>query len=283
MRRLAATALLAVTPWAVAFADCPPTLDRLATGGTLTLGVRADAPPFSEKRDDGSFAGYTVSLCRRIASEVGARLAPQTVEVAELAVTGQSRFEALASCRIDLLCEATTVTLSRLKDMAFTQLVFASGVGLLYHADGPSEFSALAGKKVGVLAGTTAEAGLPGAFERAGIEVEIVRFASHDEGIAAMRSRAIEAYFADRSLLVAMAREQDLRGAGILVGDITVSYEPYAIALRQGDRGLQQIAVETLARLYRSREIEAIYADAFDGHAPGETTRMIYLLGGLPE
>lgn len=281
MLRLAAVALLAAAPWAVALADCPPTLDRLAGGGTLTLGVREDAPPFSMRRPDGTFAGYTVSLCRRIASEVGARLAPAAIELAELPVTGQSRFEALAACRIDLLCEPTTVTLSRLQDMAFTQLVFASGVGLLYHADGASEFSALAGTKVGVLAGTTAEAGLPGAFERAGLE--IVRFRSHDEGIAAMRSRAIEAYFADRSLLVAMARALDLRSAGILLGDVTVSYEPYAIALRRDDRTLQQIAVETLARLYRSRAIETIYADAFGGHAPGETTRMIYLLGGLPE
>lgn len=283
MHRLATAALVALVPWAAARADCPDTLDRLAAGGTLTLGVREDAPPFAERRDDGTFGGYTVSLCRRIGGEVAAKLAPQAIEIVEVAVTGQDRFEALASCRIDLLCEATTVTLSRLREMAFTQLIFASGVGLLYHADGPSEFQALAGRKVGVLAGTTAEAGLPGAFERAGIAVEIVRFASHDEGLAAMRARAIEAYFADRSLLLPMAREQDLRAAGILVGDITVSYEPYAIALRRGDAALQQIAVETLARLYRSREIETIYADAFDGHAPSETTRMIYLLGSLPE
>jgi len=89
------------------------TLDRVRETGVFKIGYRTDAPPFSYDSAIGEPAGYIVDLCREVAAAAKQELGVKDLKVEYVTVTAEDRFEAVKSGRVDLLCEATTVTLAR--------------------------------------------------------------------------------------------------------------------------------------------------------------------------
>ena len=67
----------------------PPatTLERIRANGTLRLGYRADAQPFSFQDESGQPAGYSVALCGKIAEQVKTTLAQPSLAVEWVPVT----------------------------------------------------------------------------------------------------------------------------------------------------------------------------------------------------
>ena len=55
--------------WAGAFAESL-TLKRIADTGALRIGYVPDAPPLSFEDEDGNVVGYSIDLCRHIASAI---------------------------------------------------------------------------------------------------------------------------------------------------------------------------------------------------------------------
>src|SRR5215207_10820998 len=69
----------------LAAGDCiaaSPTLDRIKTSGTITLGYRDGAAPFSARQRNGQVRGYSVELCEKIAAAVGRSLGMADLKVA---------------------------------------------------------------------------------------------------------------------------------------------------------------------------------------------------------
>lgn len=79
---------------------------------------------------DGDPAGYSIDLCRHIATEVEKKIGSD-IKVEYVAVTAEDRFEALKDNKIDILCGPTTKTLSRGKLVDFTQLTLVTGASLM--------------------------------------------------------------------------------------------------------------------------------------------------------
>src|SRR5687768_16508252 len=157
-------------------------LDRARETGELRLGYRADAQPFSMKDDAGVAQGYSVDLCRAVASATAAAVGRPELKTVEVELAAAERLDAVRDGRVDILCEATTVTLTRRAELDFSLPTFATGATLVYREDGPTRFEDLGGRKVGVLASSTTEANLDAAFERAGITAEVVAVSSHADG-----------------------------------------------------------------------------------------------------
>lgn len=102
------------------------TLKRVADRGILTIGYRVDAPPFSMEQN-GQPVGYAVDLCRRITTAVKERLKLDKLETKFVPVDLNNRFKAVASGDVDILCAATTITLSRLEQVDFSLMTFLTG------------------------------------------------------------------------------------------------------------------------------------------------------------
>ena len=128
------------------------TIDKLRQDKTIRLAVRDDAPPFSFKDANGQPAGFIVDLCRAVAKNLAAELNLGELNVVYVPVTAADTFEAIEAGKADLLCEPTSDTLSRREHVDFSIATFVDGASLLVRGDGPSDFGALAGKKIGVLA-----------------------------------------------------------------------------------------------------------------------------------
>src|SRR5271166_6396838 len=259
------------------------TIDKLRQDKTLRIAYREDAPPFSFKDAIGEPAGFMVDLCRSVAKSLTAQLNLSDLKTAYVLVTAANRFEAIETGKADLLCEPTSATLSRREHVDFSITTFVDGASLLVTGEGPSEFSALAGKKIGVLAGTTTEQSLRDTLASAKINAEIVPAKTHEEGLAMLDQGTIAAYFGDRAILAYLAAKSSAPGKLRLANNY-FSLEPYALALARGDSDFRLTVDRALSRIYRSGEISAIFAHSFGSQLqPSDMLQTLYLISALPE
>ena len=258
------------------------TLERVRSSGTFAIGYREDAAPFSYRDAQGQIAGYTVELCRAIATNVKDALGLAEIKVVYEPVTTEGRFQTIRDGRIDLLCEATTVTLSRRALVDFSLFTFIDGASVLLRADSPPDLKGLAGNKVGVRGGTTTEEALRNTLAKDSIAAEVVSVPSHDDGLKRLEAGEIAAYFADRAILLFLAarsQTKDLRVSGRFF-----TFEPYALALRPGDHAFRLLVDRTLSGLYRSGAIHGIFTAAFGPAArESDLLQALYVINGLPK
>jgi len=259
------------------------TLDRIGQEKAIRIAYREDAPPFSYKDKIGEPAGFMVDLCRAVAKHLAEQRSLPSLNVVYVPVTATDRFEAIAQQKADLLCEPTSVTLSRREQVDFSIPTFLDGAGLMVRSDGPKNLRDLAGKKVGVLAGTTTEEALRNTLKEAGIAGDLVAAKTHDEGLAMLDEGKISAYFGDRSILLFLIKQSKAPDK-LRLGDDYLSVEPYALALPRGDSDFRLAVDRALSHVYRSGEIVSIFQRTFGGKAePSQILRTLYVISGLPD
>lgn len=259
------------------------TLDRVREDGTFRIGFREDAAPFSYRNAIGEPDGLMVEMCRYVAAQVKQALELEAINVTYVPVTAADRFQALQQGRIDVLCGPTTVTLARRKMVDFSLFTFVDGASVLFRRDGPASFEELADQKVGVRAGTTTQEALNNTVRALGINVDVVPVDSHDQGLAQLEAGTVAAYFADRAILARLAGSAKDPDA-LTLSARYFTHEPYALALPLGDGAFRLLVDSTLARLYRSGAMGALFANAFGAGAEPTTVLLdLYLINSLPE
>jgi ABC-type amino acid transport substrate-binding protein len=257
------------------------TLDRVRATGTFTIAYRADAKPYSYSDDRNQPAGYIVDLCREVAAAVRQAVGTE-IKVAFVVVPAEQRFEIVKNGRADILCDPSTVTLTRRQIVDFSLPTFVDGAGVMSREAKPVErFEDLNGRRVGVLTGTTTERVLRASLADLRIKAEITAVADHRQGIDLLAADAIDAYFGDRAILTAFLRQQHL--PGFRVAKRYFSLETYALALPRDDSAFRLLVDRTLARLYRSGKIHALLTKTFQTLPPDEMLNALILMNSLPD
>lgn len=258
-------------------------LDRMGQDKTIRIAYREDAPPFSYKDKIGEPVGFMVDLCRDVAKRLAEQLNLPSLNVTYVPVTAADRFEAIQQQRADILCEPTSATLSRRELVDFSIPTFVDGAGLMIRADGPRDLKALAGQKIGVLAGTTTEEALRNSLKLAEITADVIPAKTHAEGLAMLEDGKVSAYFADRSILVSLIKDSKAPDK-LMLAENYFSVEPYALALPRGDEAFRLAVDRALSHIYRSGEIAAVFKRTFgDQTKPGQVLQTLYLVVGLPD
>lgn len=262
-------------------AHASPAVANELRSDALRLCYRSDAQPFSFVGEDGKPDGYSISLCRMMADELGvAELSRQFMEV-----NAENRFEALGNHRCDVLCEATTITLARRARFEFSLITFVTGSTILYRQDLFSSKLAEGPYRIGLLRGTTVhQALLRGALKTPSeTPVELVVFDSHNEGRTALSDGRIAGYIADREILLGIKEQLGEQGETMTVARSLLSYEPYGIAFRIGDDRLRLAMDSVLARLFRSGEIEELLKAYFPAYEVSPRLRDFFEMQAIPE
>lgn len=273
--------LLAVGLSRAAAADDAATLERIKEKAEIRLGYREDAAPFSFV-DNGRPAGYSVALCLEVANTLQQDLKMPELTMAFVPVTAENRFDAVAKGAIDLLCEATTATLTRRETMDFSIPTFVSGASLAIRPDGPTSVEALAGQKIGVLGGTTTQADLDTTLKEQNLAADVIVVHSHDEGFDLLKKGDITAYFADRTILQERLRN-DPATSGLLLADNYLTIEPYALAMPI-DHDFRLAVDRALSRLFRTGGMIKVFRGSFDPEAkPSELLKALSRMSGLPD
>jgi ABC-type amino acid transport substrate-binding protein len=260
------------------------TLKKVQDSGTLVVGYRENALPFSFTGSDGKPTGYSIDLCKEIAVAVQQELKLANLAVQWVPVTPDSRVDAVANGTVDIECGSTTASLSRQEKVDFTLMTFVDGSTLLtVEGAGVRTVADLAGKRIGVVAGTTTERVLADFLRRQSLNATVVPVKDHDEGLAGLQTSKLEAYASDRIILVGLILQARGTARYALVSE-DLSYEPYGFMVRRDDSAFRLIANRTLARIYRSGAIGAIYAKWFGSLGkPTPALVLMYALQGLPE
>jgi ABC-type amino acid transport substrate-binding protein len=259
------------------------TVDRIKQEKTVRIAYREDAPPFSYKDKIGEPAGLMVDLCKEVAKNLAEQLNIPSLTVSYVPVSAADRFEAITQQKADLLCEATSATLGRREQVDFSIATFVDGAGLLVRANGPKDLRAMASQKIGVLAGTTTEEALRNTLNDAGIAADVVAAKTHGEGLAMLDEGMISAYFADRSILLSLARDSKAPGK-LRLADEYLTVEPYALALPHGDEDFRLAVDRALSHIYRSGEIGAIFERTFGAKTkPTQILQTLYVISALPD
>jgi glutamate/aspartate transport system substrate-binding protein len=260
------------------------TLKKIKTSGTFTIGYRESSRPFSFIGPDKRPAGYSIDLCLEIAQAVQKAVGVADLKLAWVPVTPETRLPAVAKGTVDIECGSTTMTLSRQEQVDFSLPTFVDGGGLLVKKEqnvaGPAD---LAGKRIGVAAGTTTEKALAEYLKREFVSAQTVTVKDHGEGMAALERGTIDAYASDRGILIGLALgSADYKQYGL--STTAFSYEPYALPLRRNDAAFRLVVNRALAALYRSSRIVNIYDRWFGAFGkPGIAIQAMYQLNGLPE
>lgn len=283
-----APAVAAVAAVLAALCLAPPAaladdFDRIAEKGEIRLGYRIDAPPFSFSDDAGRPAGYSVELCARVARAI-ADAQSRKVEPRFVATSSERRFADLGADKFDILCGATTVTLERRAQFDFSLLTFVTGGTLLVRSEDleAANRGRGFGKALGVLRGTTSEAAVRRLAKSGVLHAGIVTVATHDEGLARLRKKDFDGYFGDRILLLGLKLGSADPKEFALSGHL-FTHEPYALAMRGGERRLQLAVDRALAGLYRSGEIAQVVDNWMPGAEVAGLLEALYILQALPE
>jgi glutamate/aspartate transport system substrate-binding protein len=251
----------------------------------LRIAYRTDSPPFSFlDPTEGRPVGYTIELCGRIAKSIEAALGLKSLAIQWVPVNGQTRFDAIVSGAADMECGSTTVSLSRLRRVDFSNLVFAESTGVLVRPNiGINRFEDMAGKRIGVVPGSTNARAVRDQIARRKLDVTVVEFRDREEGVAALARGQLEGFATDKSVLLSLAEAAKARELTLLPEDL--SFEPFAIMLPRGDADFR-LAVNTgLAHVFRSGDIIEIYTKYFSGAAPHPSVWLgaVFTFGALPE
>jgi polar amino acid transport system substrate-binding protein/glutamate/aspartate transport system substrate-binding protein len=279
-RRFGALSVAAVLlAWGALTDASAGTLDRIKQEKAIRIAYREDAPPFSYKDKIGEPMGFMVDLCREVAKKLADQLQLASLNVVYVPVTAADRFEAIQQQKADLLCEPTSATLSRREIVDFSIPTFVDGASLMIRADGPHNLKAMAGKKIGVLGGTTTEQSLRSSLKATGITSDVIPAKTHAEGVVMLDDGKISAYFADRSILVSLIKAP----GKLMLAENYLSVEPYALALPRGDEDFRLAVDRALSHIYLGGEIGAIFKRTFGDAQPGQVLGTLYLTAGLPD
>lgn len=269
------------------------TLDTIKQSKIIRLGYIADEKPFSFRKADGSPVGYAIDLCRRIADEIALNVSGLKKNYIE--TTLSDGFGAVKDGKIDLLCGATTINLARRESVDFSQPIFLTGASALLRKDSPDYLQILFLDKrpvsavdlksptqssIGVRAGTTTGATLRDAIGPDVPQTRIVDFPTHEDGLKALEDQRIDAYFADRSLLIGLA-DRAGNPSELELGSRLFTHEPYGIAMRRDDSAFRLLVDRTLTGLYTSSDFPKLLKTYFGAEAPA--LRSEIMMQSIPE
>jgi len=278
-------ALLCLQISASAAGELTGRLKQIDDTGQINLGFREFEPPMSFRDQDGNPVGYSIDLCDHIAAAIKQKLGRSDITVNYVPVTAESRFASIESDSIDILCGATTKTLSRSERVGFTQLTFVTGASLLSLDNTKvANVAGLKGKRVAVVSNTTTIEALKGALSKMLVDAEVVPVPSATEGMVMLDKGEVDAFSSDQVVLIGQVIARN-SGKQYFLSQELFSFEPFALAVKRGDVDFRLVADRALSQLNRSGQILAIYRKWFAQFAekPSMALRALYQLNATPE
>jgi ABC-type amino acid transport substrate-binding protein len=260
------------------------TLDKIRKSGSIALGYRPDAVPFSFAGQNERPSGFSVDLCERVVAGLARSLKLPALKAVWLPVTARDRIDLVSSGKVDLECGTTTVTLGRQERVDFSLITFLDGGAFLARAGGsaPRSPQELRGARVAVSAGTTTEKSLRKLIADSGLPTEVVTVANHVEGVNLLIEGKVAMYAADRTVLIGLAVNAG-RVAQLQLLEFMFSYEPYALMLRR-DADFRLAVNRILAEVFREGEMAGIYRKWFGQFGePPELLRALYIIQAFQE
>lgn len=259
---LAIAALSVASPAAVA-EETTGTLEKIRSTGTITIGHRESSIPFSYYDNNEKVVGYAMDLCYLAVDAVKAKLGLQKLDVKLVPVTPSGRIQSVLSGTIDLECGTTTNNLEREKVVTFSTSYFVAANRFMARATANLRtLDDLRGKTVVSTIGSTNLKQLSELNTQRQLGLTILAAKDNGEAFRMLESDRAAAFVMDDILLYSRVASSATPGEYIVSVE-ALSVEPYGIMLRRDDPAFKKVVDDALSAVYRSGEIQKIYAKWF--------------------
>ena len=239
------------------------TLKRIKERGSITLGHRDTSIPFSYYDDKQQVIGYAMDICYKVVDAIKAELKMPKIDVKLNPVTSATRIPLMANGTIDLECGSTTNNLERQKQVAFATTHFVTANRFVSKkASNLKTVNDLKGKTVVSTSGTTniKQANEINVEKKLGMS--IIAAKDHAESFLTVETGRAVAFFMDDILLYSLVANSKNPSEWVISSD-ALSVEPYGIMMRKDDPGFKKTVNGAINSLYKSGEINKIYAKWF--------------------
>ncbi len=224
-------------------------LEEIKSRGIMIMGLDDSFPPLGFRDENNKIVGYDVDLAFEVASRLGLTLKLQPIDWA-------AKEQELNTKKIDCIWNGFTMTEERKEAMAFTKPYLDNAQVAVVQGDSTiSSLADLAGKTVGVQAGSSAWDAINADEKFAGSLKEIVEF---EENITALNDLGI-------GNLDAVVMDQVV--AGYMIKNSAKSYkmlsdglanEEYGVAFRKGDVKLRNEVQKILEQMQADGTVKGI-------------------------
>lgn len=261
-----------------------PVIQRIKEKQSITIAYDPNQAPFSLTGDDGQPTGYSVDLCRIVASQLVTQLNMGLMDVRWIKTNSRSRFEAIETGEADLECSATSNTLDRQKQFAFSLTTFIQGATIAVRQDADlQKLEELSSKKIAVVRNTTTSRMLKRAIANGQLQGTLVEAKNMEAAANMLANKEVEAIAGDRLLMFdQLVRSKLGTRFRMLPQDFAPEY--YAIMMHKSDPDLRWAVNATLSRTYRTPVIGELFQRWFGSlNQPEQLMEALYFTQAFPE
>ncbi len=270
-------AISALMAFGAVDASAKSTLEIVKERGHLRCQVGTPSPGFYNLDANGDWYGSDVSICQAVAAAIFGDKSKLEIQ----SVSSQVRFTALANGESDLLSRTATWTLLRDTQLGldFTAVNFYDGQGFMVPKDsGIKSAMELEGATVCVLTGTTTELNLADFSRVNNLNISPVTFEDSNVRNDTYLAGGCDALTNDKSGLASNKAAFPNPNDHVVLPE-TISKEPLAPAVRQGDAQWFDIVKWTVYALINAEELGVTQANVDDMRANSTNASVRRMLG----
>ena len=212
-------------------AQAETTLEKIGRTGTLTIGTRTGSPPFAYVNKENQWVGFSIDLVEQLVLPSVAQKVGKPVKLEKKESAPPTRIPLLTSNAVDLIAETMTDTRTRRDSVDFSITFFVTGAQFLVKKGSPiKNLRDIAGKRVAAQQGSTNARIIRERVPNA----QLREFPDQPAAFQALAQGQVEAYTNDGIQLAGLKAKAPSPGNWMIVGEF-YSYEPYGMAMRNGD------------------------------------------------
>jgi polar amino acid transport system substrate-binding protein len=223
-------------------------LDAIKARGKLLIGATESSPPFSYRAAGKGIVGYDVDLAVRVAQSLG-------VAAEKIPIINAERIPSLQGDRVDLVAVGMTRSKDRAHDVDFSYAYLDSPHMILVRKDsGIAHIGELAGRKLALVRSASVDAALKAAVPT----MQIVLFDDYNAAFTALAERRIDAFLADKMLVLWFAQKSGHAADFSLIADYQLP-RTAGFAVKKNEPRFLDFIDRTLLQLEASGEAAKIY------------------------
>ena len=255
-----------------------PTLSKIKSNGTITIGYREASIPFSYLGPDQKPIGFSLDLCAAIVERIKTELKLPNLTVNYTPVNSSNRIPLIQSGTVDIECGGTANDKKRQEQVSFSVTTFVSQPRWLVKADsGVKTAGDLKGKTVVVTQGSNAIGFAQAANAKEHLGLNIVQAKDHAESFLMLNTGRAAAFMEDDILLAG------LKAAAPNPDALTFLPEGYAkvyygLMFTKGDAGFKALIDDVLSKQMASGQFEKTYAKWFTKPIPPKGENLAFPL-----
>lgn len=268
IRPLIALAVGAALALPAAAQNLTGTMKKIKDSGSITVGHRESSIPFSYLDDKQQPVGYAMELCGRVIDALKAELGMPNLKVSLQPVTSSNRIPLLQNGTIDMECGSTTNSVERQKTVSFSVSYFVTNVtAAVKRSSGIKSIAELSGKPVSTTSGSTSVQLIKAHEKGKNVDLKEIFGKDHGESFLLLESDRVAAFVMDDILIAGFIANAKNPSDYVFLPEV-LRTEPYGVMLRKDDTQFKALVDKTLTGIYKSGEINRIYAKWFQSPIP---------------